>query len=175
MRFELFINAVEFLPLYFEEEAKDGGPSTAHMLMTGHIIFKRNKCVDDVVQQAREMIAKGPSYDAKSLINERYMLADRFENGLDLRERDPAMGLTLINEAITGMLTYQFKKLDKWIPRHKDLLAVLRRDDPNLAQLVELYQTAPIDDRFTIAGTIADYTLGTQGFFEWESNKDYLD
>jgi len=175
VRFELFVNSVDFVPLYFEEEARDGGMSTANMLVTGHVVLKRSPVVDDLIQQAQAALDASPDYSEAMLINHLYLLADRFENGIDLRHRDPVMGLILVDAALSGMLIYQFQKQGKWIPRHKDLLKILRVEEPELANLVQQYYSTVGDKRFDIAGLIADYTLGVRGFFEWESDKDYLD
>ena len=173
--FEIFVNAIEFIPLYFEEERKDGGASTAHMLATGHLIYQQSKVIDGIIQQAKDFLKTTPVYDSKSLIQTRYLLANRLENAFDVQHRDPIMGLLLIDSALSEMLLYQFKKEGQWIPRHKDILNVLRNTHPDLVKLVTDYYQADFDERFRLAGLIADYTLGTRGFFEWESDKDFLD
>lgn len=175
VRFELFGNSVDFVPLYFAEESRDGGASTAHMLATGHIILKRSPIIDNLIQQAQTALEASPQYQPQNLINERYMLADTFENALDLRYRDPDMGLTLLDSILYGLMQYQFKKNGRWLPRHKDILKVTRKDYPELARLIAEYHQSVGDKRYEIASSIADYTIGVRGFFEWESDKDYLD
>lgn len=174
VRFELFVNAPQFIPQYFDEEQNGGSASTAHMLATGHVVLNQSPLIDKFRQEAQEILHGKPVYDEQSLINQRYMLADRFENALDLRERDPMMGLVLIGAALSDMLVYQFQKQGKWIPRHKDILAILRNEEPQLANLVEQYYQQVGDECFDTACLIADYTIGVRGFFEWESDKDYL-
>lgn len=175
VRFELFANAVEFVPLYFEEERRTGTPSTAHMLTTGHLVLNRSPKINDLVHQAQNSLDAGADYNPKALISERYHLADTFENAFDLRYRDPHMGLVLLDSIISGMMVYQFKKHNLWIPRHKDLLNVTREKFPDLADLIVQYQQSTGDKRFDASVFIADRTIGTRGFFEWESDKDYLD
>ena len=145
------------------------------MLATGHVILKRSPIIDDLIQQAQTVLEVSPQYQPQNLINERYMLADTFENALDLRYRDPDMGLTLLDSILIGMMQYQFKKNGRWLPRHKDILKVTREDYPQLARLITEYHQSVGDKRYEIASSIADYTIGVHGFFEWESDKDYLD
>lgn len=169
VRFEIFANPPQRVPQYFQEEQADGGASTAHMIATGHILLNRAPIVDDLRKQAQEVLNEPPKYSATFLSLERYMAADSFENALDLRERDPAMGLTLLGAALARMLAYYFQKQGKYVPRHKDMLAVLREDSPELAGLVEAFWAASGDARFEIACKIADMTIETRGFFEWET------
>lgn len=175
VRFELFANAPKFIEQYLIEEPKDGALISAHMISTGHIILNRSAIVDELIKKAQDSRDAKAEYTEQKLTFDRYMLADRIENGLDLRERDSFMGQIIIDSAIQGMLVYQFMKKRKWIPRYKDLLKVIRIEEPELAKLVEDYYRKTGDTRFDIAGKIADYTLGVRGFFEWESDKDYLD
>lgn len=175
VRFELFVNAIDFVPRYFAEEKRDGGASTAHMLATGHVVLNRSPLIAELRQQAQAVLDTKPEYNPQTLLNERYMLADTLENAFDLRYRDPEMGLVLLDSLIWRMMLYQFKTHGQWLPRHKDVLKVTQTEYPELAQLISQYHQTLGDKRFDIAGLIADYTIGVRGFFEWESDKDYLD
>ncbi|MEL6407871.1 MAG: nucleotidyltransferase domain-containing protein [Chloroflexota bacterium] len=176
VRFELLANPPDFIPLYFEQEKRDGGGSTAYMLATGHVLMCTDEAMlTDFQAQARALLAGKPAYSPKQLTMRRYFLADNFENGLDLRHRDPIMGRTLILSVLKDMLIYDFQKQGKWTPRHKDLLMHIRRDNPNLARMFADCISAQGDTFFDLACQIADMTLGTRGFFEWESDKDYLE
>jgi hypothetical protein len=175
VRFEIFANPPRRVPLYFAEEQNDGEPSTAHMIATGHILLNRSPLIETIRQQAQEMLQNPPNYSASFLTMQRYFAADAFENALDLRQRDPAMGLTLIGASLPAMLKYHFQKQGKFVPRHKELLETVRQDMPELAILVESFWQAEGDTRFEIACQIADLTLGTQGFFEWETEPQKVD
>ena len=170
VRFEIFANPPRRVPMYFLEEQTDGEPSTAHIIATGHVLLNRSPLVDTLRQQAHENLQNPPTYSASFLTMQRYFAADAFENALDLRQRDPAMALTLIGSVLPSMLKYHYYKLGKFIPRHKAMLESLRQDAPELAALFDSFWQAEGNKRFEIASQIADMTLGTQGFFEWESD-----
>lgn len=170
--FEIFANPPKRVPQYFEEERHDGGGSTLHMLATGFVMLNRAPIVDHLRQQAQQILAGAPEYRPQSLLFARYMACDRLENALDCRHRDPAQGHMLLGGAMLDTLVYFFQKQGKWIPRHKDMLVVLRNDYPDLARLFDDYALASGDACFEIATQIADIILGTRGFFEWESDPD---
>jgi hypothetical protein len=175
VRFEIFANPPRRVPMYFLEEQSDGEPSTAHMVATGHILLNRSPVIDTLRQQAQEMLQSPPSYSASFLTMQRYATADAFENALDLRQRDPMMGLSLIASVLPAMLKFHYYKQGKFVPRHKAMLESLRVDAPELAALVEAFWQSAGDSRFEIASQIADMTIGTQGFFEWESEAQKVD
>jgi hypothetical protein len=175
VRFEIFANPPRRVPQYFMEEQSDGEPSTAHMIATGHVLLNRSSQIETLRQQAQAMLQGQPNYSDSFLTMQRYFAADAFENALDLRHRDPVMGLSLIGATLPAMLKYHFKKQGKFVPRHKALLDALRVDEPELAKLVENFWQSDGDRRFEIASQIADLTLGTQGFFEWETEPQKVD
>jgi hypothetical protein len=175
VRFEIFANPPRRVPQYFLEEQSDGEPSTAHMIATGHILLNRSPLIETLRQQAQAILKAQPTYSPSFLTMQRYFAADAFENALDLRQRDPAMGLSLIGGVLPAMLKYHFQKQGKFVPRHKELLEALRQDTPELAALVESFWQTEGDRRFEIASQIADFTLGTQGFFEWETEPQKVD
>jgi Nucleotidyltransferase domain len=174
VRFEIFANPPQRVPKYFDDEQKDGTPSTAHMIATGHILFKRSSLIDELRPQAQALLKDKPIYSVDFLNFQRYRASDNFENALDLRERDPAMALTLVGVALSAMLVYYFQKQGKFVPRHKNMLAILRQENPELAHLVEAFWQTQGDERFEIAGKIADISIETRGFYEWETTAEKL-
>lgn len=170
--FEIFANPPRRARRYLEEEQLDGGGSTIHMLATGFVVLNRDAVITDLIQRSQYILTQTPLPLDSHLIYQRYMAADKFENALDLRQREPALGLLLASSAMLDMLNYYFISQSKWIPRHKDLLKTLRSENPELARLVEQFFQATGDIRFDLAAQIADRTIGTRGFFEWESEQD---
>jgi hypothetical protein len=175
VRFEIFVNPPRQIRQYFQAEQRSGGGFTLHMLATGHIAWQKNDIVDALRQDAQQILDNGPRYSAEALTMERYLIIDKLENALDLRFRDPAMGYIMLMEAVSSMLMYDFKQHDKWTPRSKDLLAILRRDRPEIARLVHAINRQSTDKRFDSGIQLADRILGTYTFFESESTKDPLE
>ena len=171
---QLFYNPPQRIPQYFNEERTrlDGGNSTAHMLTSGFVILNRDPRIDDIRQQAHEVLQLPPLHDEGSLQRLRYHAVDLLENVLDLRESDSDMAQMIIGEVVPIMLRYHFLKQKKYIPRHKDILKYIRNADPALAQLLHRLYTSDNDARYDILLEIADKTIETRTFFEYEwSNK----
>ena len=73
------------------------------------------------------------------------------------------------------MLHFAFRRDGRFIPRDKDLLAALDSLDPELGTLARrFFAAASTDERLRVAGEIADHTIGTRGFFVWESAEEPL-
>jgi hypothetical protein len=171
---QIFCNPPQRMPQYFVEERTrlDGGNSTAHMVANGFVILNCDSRIDDIRQQAQEVLQLPPLHDEGSLQRLRYHAVDSLENVLDLRESDPDMAQMLIGEVVPIMLRYYFLKQKKYIPRHKDILKHVRNADPELAQLLHRLYTSDNDARYDILLEIADKTIETRTFFEYEwSNK----
>lgn len=175
VRFEIFANPPRRMPRYFEEEQREGSPSTAHMMATGHVVYSAAPLIEQLREQARQALAEAPDYSPESLTFRRYFIVDRLENAFDLRERDPQMGGLLLGSAMLDLLRYYFVRAGRYEPRHKEILAMLRQDQPALAQQFEAFEQASLDVRYEIAGELADQILGARGFFEWESAPQPVD
>jgi predicted nucleotidyltransferase len=57
---EIFLNPPKTIRRYFEDEQKEGKPSTAHMLATGFVILDRDPVVNELREQAQELIGAPP-------------------------------------------------------------------------------------------------------------------
>jgi len=68
------------------------------------------------------------------------------------------------------MLRYRFLKAYQNLPRDKDLLPAIAELDPEPAKLAhQYYQATDFTLIWNLVEKIADLTIGTRGFFEWES------
>jgi hypothetical protein len=170
---EIFVNPVSRIAGYFEEERRDGRPITAHMLATGAVILERDPAVEQVRAQAREWLNKPPNPIPDHLRTMRYMIGAQVEDGFDLAESNPLGAALILSSAVHDLLRYAFLSANRNIPRDKDLLAAVNDLDPELARLAcDFYRTVKIADRVALAGQIADRTIQTRGFFEWESTPE---
>lgn len=167
---EIFVNPLAAVQHYFVEERHSGRPITAHMLATGAVILDRDPVVEQVREQARVLLCTPPDPMPDQLRFSRYMIGSSYEDARDTAATDPLSAGMILAGAVHEMLRYSFLAANRYIPREKDLLAAL---DPDLAALArEFYGAGEIGARLALAQQIADRTIQTDGFFEWESEPD---
>ncbi len=170
---ELFVNPPARIRRYFEQENPSGRPMTAHMFAGGFPILDRDGVLAPLVESAKAWLDKAPAYPPQHAVFERYFAATLFEDALDIYETNPAGALLILGLAVPRMLSYVFIKEKLNQPRHKDLLESVAQLDPELAGLVgRFYASGTPDERLAAAGAIADRTIRTRGFFEWESQPE---
>ena len=166
---ELFVNPPQSIRRYFAAEQRDGGPSTAHMLVTGSVVLKRDPVVDELIAEAHDWLAKTPDLDEATLTQRRYFIADRFENAVDLHKRDPITARLLLYNAVFALLGYRFLAANRHRPRDKELLSALADLDAPLAQQMRDFDAAPtVAAQIAIAREVMQAVIGVTGFFEWE-------
>jgi predicted nucleotidyltransferase len=167
---ELFVNPPERVERYFEEEAADGRPITAHMLATGAVVYAADPVVEQLRARAAALLAAPPTAPAARLTALRYAAASQLEDGLDVAESDPATAQFFLNRAVDTALALRFWQAARWQPRGKELLAQLAVLDPPLADAARRFFAAPTHaERIALARLIVEGTAGATGFFEWES------
>ena len=77
----------------------------------------------------------------------------------------------ILSLAVHNMISYHFLADHRFIPRDKDLLDVLETWDAPLGALARrFYGAATLAEALAAAEQIADRTIATRGFFEWESS-----
>jgi len=169
---EIFVNPAVAVRRYFESEHASARPVTAHLLATatGVVLLDRDPVVGALIAEARGWVARRDPWPAADQTQERYLVAALYEDALDVFGRDAAMGTLLLWRSVHGMLLYRCRRDLQRVPRSKDLLASIERLDPELGRLVRALEAAPAaEERLSLAGAIADRTLGERGFFEWQS------
>lgn len=172
---EIFINPPFQVRRYFVTEHQDGRPITAHLWATGQIILALDPEVETLQQEARQWLAQPPAYTPEQLTMRRYLAACRYEDATDSIPADPHNGLLLLFAAVREMLDYAIMAAGHYLPREKDLLRALATWNAPLAQLTRDFITATtLETRLQLAARIADVTIATQGFFEWESTPQIL-
>lgn len=169
---EIFVNPPSAIRGYFETERRAGRPITAHMLSTGFVVLDRDPVVQGLIAEAEAALAKPPDMTPADLLFLRYLTADLYENAVDMQHVDPATGLLILGDAVKRMVDYRFLAANVYLPRAKERLTRLAALDPVAERLVRQFtQTGDISERYRLAGDLADHILGTQGFFEWESER----
>jgi hypothetical protein len=173
---EIFVNPASQILKYFTEEQESGRPLTAHMLATGFTILQVSPIISELRQRARDILAHPPQRDAERLTTVRYMAAARYEDGTDVAETDPETASMILGLAVHDMLTYYFLEMEHYVPRDKDLFEGVEKLDATLAGLSRAFFGAhEIESRLALAEQIADRTIETHGFFEWESTPEEVE
>ena len=170
---EIFINPPDQVQRYIDQEQQDGRPITAHMLATGHVVLALDDRLSELRTLAKDSLSAHPAPSAERLVMARYMAAIRFEDATDIWEARPEAARMILNAAVYDMLRYRFLEADQFFPRDKDLLVVLETLDSHLSDLAQRYYSESSPGRIIdIARQIADHTIKTFGFFEWESEPE---
>jgi hypothetical protein len=170
---EIFVNTEGSVLEYLKEEEADGRLLTADMISKGIIVKGEHEPrLKTLRDRALESMNSEPQWTGADLIQARYGAALLVEDALDRRGTDPESAMMLLGMAMNATLTYWFKAHGLFIPRHKDLLAALGGADPELARLLrQFWGDHGSADRWEAAMAVADRTLKTRGFFEWESER----
>lgn len=167
---EIFINPEKKVPDYFAEEARDGRPITAHMLGTGFTILDCDGVIAGLQARAHQLLQTPPALSAEALTTARYRAAARYEDATDIANTRPETARMILGLAVHDMLLYHFLAGHRFVPRDKDLLEALQTWDAPLGALVRhFYGAATLEEALAAAEQIADRTIATRGFFEWES------
>ena len=171
---EIFVNPESAVLGYLESEAESGRLFTAHMLSTGvPVLVREEERMKALVAKARSALAKTPEWDGAVLTRDRYAAATLVEDALDRWEEDRVTALYLLSKGVDASVLYWFKSGGQNIPRNKEVVPELARSDPDLGALLErFFRSAPESERWEVGLEIAQRILGTQGFFEWESERD---
>jgi hypothetical protein len=173
---EIFINPKEKILDYFTEERKSARPCTAHMLHTGFPILALDDSLGELRHLAALELNRTPDPSPEQLTFARYMAATRYEDATDITQTKPATSNMILGQAVYAMLHYYFLKNNRFLPRDKDLLDHLTHLDAGLAHIVRnFYSSYSFEERIALARDIADLTISTRGFFEWESNPEDID
>jgi hypothetical protein len=166
---EMFVNPPAQVLRHMEREQGERRPVAAHMIVHGFPVLDMDDRLDALKARAMEYLKQEPDVPEHRLTMERYNAASLFEDAQDVCQKDPETAAMILAEAVGHMLAHSFSRAKVFHPRKKSLLDVLATIDAETARLArEFYATADLVTRFELAGLIADRTIETHGFFEWE-------
>ena len=114
---EIFVNPPAAIRRYFAEEVRR--PSTAHMLATGFVVLDVAPAVAELRGEAKEWLGRPLELPATQLTLARYLAADAFDNPRDLRRRDAAGAVRILNGVVDNMLDCAFLAAGIPLPAHK--------------------------------------------------------
>lgn len=167
---EIFLNPKSKILEYLAQEREEGRPVTAHMLSTGFVVLELSPVVQALRDSARQVLSLRPDPSPERLLAMRYGIALRYEDALDLLPGKPAEAALHLDLAVYDMLRYRFWQANRYLPRDKDLFDELAALDAELNALGRAFYTAAtLEEKLTLARSIAKTTIGVYGFFEWDS------
>ena len=176
-RAEIFVNPPQAVERYFENDARENRPITAHMVATGFVVLDRDPCVARLRALAAEYLARPTDVDEAQLTWLRYAAALRYEDAEDLRDTDPDAASLLLASAVVELLRFVFfHAAGRPVPRWKELLSETEALDPEAGALARgFFRAVDLDERMRLAGELHERIAGARGFFEWESPGRDLD
>lgn len=172
---EIFVNPVQQIRRYFVDEQAVGRPITAHMLATGHLVFALDPVVEELIGEARRLVAQPYELPETTAIFLRYMAVDMLDNADDVREVDAENATLILHQFVRAMIDYFFLADGQFLPRQKELLRLLERSNPSAGTLARrFYAASDVDTQFRLAKKLAAEILGETTFFEWETKPEPL-
>lgn len=169
--FEIFINPPQSIIKNLNEEYKSRKQCTAHMLATGTVLINRSAIVNDLITTAVTFLNKQPEFEIKQAEVLRYKAAVLLEDAIDVKDRDAGMANVFIANTVEAILEWYYYKEKLFIPRKKDLIANTERIHPEIgAYSRKVMEIVHIDEKIERLKKLADITIRTYGFFEWESD-----
>ncbi len=135
---ELFCNNQKQIKKEFKEDLDEGRGITTQMFATGQIVEdNKNKILTKLVKQAKNNWKKGPhKLTGVKLGWINYNLSTYIQDLEDcLHDNNPAH--LLINHAANEFINYFYRLGNLWMPRPKDRLNNLRKQDPKIYNLIQ--------------------------------------
>jgi hypothetical protein len=171
---EIFINSPQWMEAYFRQEAAEGRPIMAHMLISGFVMFSDSEKTEELVSAAQASMAAGTSFSAASLLRQRYSAACVFEDAFEVAARDPETAALILNRAIDSAVAFWFSSRQQFSVRSKEQLAIIQSQAPETAAILQAALLAPtLEQRIAAAHILAEDVLKHTGFFEWDSGPDH--
>ena len=123
------------------------------------------------MRRGAEFLAQPPNQSAQALLMARYVAATALEDAFDIRYKDPANAMLILEQSMWMMVQHAFLAANQRLPRLKETVDALATVDPALAILARTFYTSTDPpQRFATAEAFARHVLDATGFFEWQTN-----
>lgn len=173
---ELFINTPNQVCAYFEQDYHSNRPVTAHMIASGVFYFGENhsEC-KKIVETAKSYLSKKPIVSDKRLIFDKYSIALSFEDAIDMKNIDSVTASYFLHKSMYDLINFLYYKNQIQLPRAKERISTIKLLFPEIyIHVINFYTSNQIDQKIEIMQFLMNTYLGEIGFFEWESEKEYL-
>jgi hypothetical protein len=171
--FEIFVNPPSSIIKNLKDEYKGRRQCTAHMLATGYVLINNAAIVSDLISNAACYLGKQPEYSESQTTVLRYKAAVLLEDAIDIKDKDIGMANIFIADTVQAILDWFYYKQRLFIPRQKDLIVNAEKIDHEIGECSrKVMETVQIEEKIGFLKELADLTIGTYGFFEWESERE---
>ena len=171
--FEIFVNPPCSIIKNLQDEYKSQRQCTAHMLSTGYVLINKESIVSELIASASKYLNMKPDFDEFQATMLRYKAAVFLEDALDIKNKDTGMANIFISDSVQALLGWYYYKEQVFMPRQKELIAATERLYPEIGGYArKIMESCQVDDKITYLRRLADLTIKTYGFFEWESKPE---
>jgi len=174
--FEFFVNPPSSIIKNIKDEYKTRMQCTSHMFSTGHILLNKEGILDDLIANAEIYLNKQPEYNEKVAETLRYKAAVLLEDAIDIKERDVGMSNIFISDSVQALLDWFYYKEHLFLPRKKNLIVNTERINYEIGKYSRnVMESVQIEEKIDYLKRLADLTIMTHGFFEWESEREEVE
>lgn len=97
------------------------------------------------------------------------------EDTFDLKGKDTAMANIFISDTVQAILSWFYYKERVFMPRQKELITSTEKMNNKIGECArKVMVSIQIEERFDHLKRLADLTIMTYGFFEWESIREEI-
>lgn len=171
---EIFINNLQHIQGYFENELKNNRPSAANMLATGKVLLGEDDTdIIELIEKAKTYANRAVELNSAQLNMHKYGLATLLEDASDIIDSDISTAQLLLNRVIEQSMDLVFALHHQPLPRIKERLKLLDSlDAETTAHINASYANNDIQERYKLATAIVLKLTGHTSFYEWESDKE---
>jgi hypothetical protein len=171
---EIFVNNLNHIYGYLEQEYKSNRPVTAHIISTGKVIEgAENLELQKLIQSSKEFLSKSPTLTESQRVFIRYAIATMFEDATDLKDTDTHTSTYFLNKLVNDIIDYTFRNNSIPLPRPKERIKYLEINYPDIGKPIsDFFSAENFFNKYEIAKKLVKKTVGEIGFFEWDSGRD---
>jgi hypothetical protein len=171
--FEIFVNPPSSIIKNLKNEYESQRQCTAHMLATGYVLINKVDIVNELISNATINLEKQPEYDEGQANVLRYKAAVLLEDAIDIKDKDTGMANIFISDTVQAILDWFYYKERIFVPRQKELLVNTDKMNHEIGECArKVMESTQIEDKIDHLKRLADLTIKTYGFFEWESERE---
>lgn len=168
---EIFVNPPGQWRKTFMGEVRNGQPSMLGIFSSGISIHDDGGQLSGLVEQARQLLEKGPEISEEHFTNLRYALVTHFEDAVDIEQIDLDRSNAYVVNSLLQAARLRILQSRAWLPREKQLFDRLETLDPDFGHSLRQVFDAPRRQWVRRATPIVEQVADTPRFFAWESEQ----
>lgn len=174
--FEIFVNPPTSIKKNMGEEFESAMQCTSDMLATGYVLINNSEIIVELINEAKSYLNKEPGYDAKRAEIIRYKAAVLLEDAIDIKDKDIANANIFISDTVQAILDWFYYEKRVFVPRKKEIITKAEMIDSETGKYCrKVMETNLLEDKIYYLKKLADLTIKTYGFFEWESEREVVE